>query len=226
MIGVAIRRLGMEGMLKQSSGGGAVFDLSDAKDERACVDAVLKGDHEAFRTLVEEHQTRVYNLAYRMLGNEKEAEDAAQDAFAQAYARLRSYNAEWRFKTWIMTITSNLCIDRLRRRKIEPLSFADYTAGAGGDCESEADPIETRFVSGEPGPEAVFDKRQRQTVLNAMLRELPEEDRGMVVMFYWDDMSYDDIAKATRTSVSAVKSRLFRARQKMAASTLAAQVRA
>ncbi len=226
MISMVIRRLGMEGMLNQSTGAGALFDVTDAKGERDCVSAVLKGDHEAFRALVEAHQTRVYNLAYRMLGNEKDAEDAAQDAFTQAYARLRSYNPEWRFKTWIMTITSNLCIDRLRRRRIEPLSFVDYAAGQQTAGETAADPVETRFVSGEPGPAAVYDERQRRAVLNAMLRELPEEDRAMVVMFYWDDMSYEDIARATRASVSAVKSRLFRARQKLARSALAAQVRA
>lgn len=193
---------------------------SEAEVERAQIAAVIKGNTNAFQALVEGNQTRVYNLAYRMLGNEKEAEDAAQDAFTQAYARLRSYNPEWRFKTWIMTITSNLCIDRLRRRKLEPMSFTDYTRPG---AEDDSDPLEHAFESKDPGPDAVAVKKQQREDVKRMLLGLPPEDRTMVVMFYWDDMSYEDIAKATGSSVSGVKSRLFRARQKMAQSTQARQ---
>ena len=175
--------------------------------ERVLVQAVLAGDREAFRPLVEAHQTRVYNLALRMLGNAHEAEDAAQDAFLQAYARLKSYRPEWRFQTWIMAIASNLCIDRLRRRRLEPIAFADAT---------QHDDIE--FISREPQPDAALVRKQRDDAIRAMLLELPAEDRSVVVMFYFNDMSYEEIAQATNTTVSAVKSRLFRARQKMAKS--------
>jgi RNA polymerase sigma-70 factor, ECF subfamily len=188
---------------------------SDAEAERATITAILGGNANAFQALVEANQTRVYNLAYRMLSNQREAEDAAQDAFTQAYARLRSYNPEWRFKTWIMSITSNLCIDRLRRRKLEPMTFADFAAPGS---EADADPIEATFVSHDPGPDAIAVTTQRRETVRALLGELPAEDRAMVVMFYWDDMSYEDIAKSTGSSLSAVKSRLFRARQKMAQS--------
>jgi RNA polymerase sigma-70 factor (ECF subfamily) len=194
---------------------------SEAAAERALIATILAGDVESFQALVEANQTRVYNLAYRMLGNQREAEDAAQDAFTQAYARLRSYNPEWRFKTWIMTITSNLCIDRLRRRRLEPVSFADFAAPA---TEGDADPIETTFVSADPGPDAVAMTNQRKQAVHALLDELPADDRAMVVMFYWDDMSYEEIAKSTGASLSAVKSRLFRARQRMAQSALAERV--
>jgi len=176
--------------------------------ERALVQAVLAGDREAFRPLVEAHQTRVYNLALRMLGNAHEAEDAAQDAFLQAYARLKSYRPEWRFQTWIMAIASNLCIDRLRRRRLEPIAFADAT--------QRDDDIE--FISREPQPDAALARKQRDEAIRAILLELPAEDRSVVVMFYFNDMSYEEIAQATNTTVSAVKSRLFRARQKMAKS--------
>lgn len=218
---VAIRQTGLN-MEKASSAFAPIHSpaTSEAEAERAVIATILGGNANAFQTLVEANQTRVYNLAYRMLGNQREAEDATQDAFTQAYARLRSYNPEWRFKTWIMTITSNLCIDRLRRRKLEPVSFADFAAPGSDD----ADPIESTFVSAEPGPDAVATANQRKAAVQSMLGELPAEDRAMVVMFYWDDMSYEEIAKSTGSSLSAVKSRLFRARQKMAQSALVAQV--
>lgn len=198
--------------------------LSEAERELADVKAVLAGNAQAFQSLVEVHQNRVYGLAMRMLGNEREAEDAAQDAFVQAYARLASYKPEWRFKTWIMTITSNLCIDRLRRRKLEPLSFTDYAAPNAHAANDFAD-ADVEFISTEPQPDAVIVRKQREASIAAMLNELPAEDKSMVAMFYFHDMSYDDIAATMTTTVSAVKSRLFRARQKMAGSKHAALVK-
>jgi RNA polymerase sigma-70 factor (ECF subfamily) len=187
--------------------------LTEAQQEQAYVEAVKAGDRDAFQSLVEAHQSRVYHLALRMLGNEQEAQDAAQDAFVQAYTRLASYRPEWRFKTWVMAITSNLCIDRLRRRRIEPLAFSDHTE----DPDAE-------FVSHEPAPDAVAVRNERRDLVHTMLQGLPAEDRGMVVMFYWGDMSYDEIARVTGSTVNAVKSRLFRARRALAQSPLAARL--
>ena len=198
---------------------------SEAAAERAVVQAVLAGDRNAYQQLIEAHQSRVYHLALRMLGNEREAEDAAQDAFLQAYTKLASYNPEWRFKTWVMTITNNLCIDRLRRRKLEPTSFSDYaqpTNSAGEERELE-------FESNELPPDAVATQNEQRRAVSGMLQQLPAEDRSMVVMFYWDDMSYEDIARTMQTTVSAVKSRLFRARRTLSqmpmAATMAATLR-
>ena len=127
-------------------------------------------------------------------------EQACIDA-VKAYTHLQSYRSEWRFKTWIMSIASNLCIDRLRRRRIEPMSFSD-----------QAEDAEVEFVSNEPQPDVVAVRNERCAAIHAMLQQLPAEDRSMVVMFYWGDMSYDEIAIATHSTVNAVKSRLFRAR--------------
>jgi RNA polymerase sigma-70 factor (ECF subfamily) len=191
---------------------------NEAELEQHAIRTVLAGNRDAFQLLVDAHSSRVYGLALRMLGNEREAEDAAQDAFLHAFARLGSYKPEWRFKTWIMTITSNLCIDKLRRRRLEPANFADMTPDSAPDGEVD-------FTSREPQPDAVVVKRQRDAALRAMLAELPDEDRSMVAMFYFNDMCYDEIAATMNTTVSAVKSRLFRARQKMAQSKWAARVR-
>ena len=187
-----------------------IAETTEAQQEQAWIDAVKAGDVNAFQFLVEEHQTRVYYLALRMLGNVEEAQDTAQDAFLQAYKRLASYRPEWRFKTWIMAITSNLCIDRLRRRRIEPITFSDHSE----DPDAE-------FVSHEPQPDVMAARNERKSTVRAMLEQLPHEDRSMVVMFYWGDMSYDDISRVTGASVNAVKSRLFRARRALAQSPIA-----
>jgi len=184
--------------------------LSEVQQEQACIEAVKAGNPDAFQFLVEVYQARVYNVALRMLGNEQEAQDAAQDAFVQAFTRLSSYRTEWRFKTWLMAITSNLCVDRLRRRRIEPVVFSDHT-----------DDPDIEFVSHEPQPEFVADCNERRELIWAMLDGLSPEDRSMVVMFYWGDMSYDEIARLKGTTINAVKSRLFRARRALAQSPLA-----
>ena len=191
----------------------AALPQTEAQQEQAYIEAVKAGNVNAFQYLVETYESRVYNLALRMLGNEHEAQDAAQDAFVQAYTRLASYRSEWRFKTWIMAITSNLCIDRLRRRRIEPMSFSDHTE----DPDAE-------FVSHEPQPDVMAVRHERQAMIRAMLNQLPPEDRGMVVMFYWGDMSYEEIARVSGSTINAVKSRLFRARRALARSSFAAQL--
>ena len=187
--------------------------LSEAQEEQSCIAAVTSGNQNAFQALVETHQSRVYGLALRMLANVEEAQDATQDAFVQAYTHLNAYRPEWRFKTWIMSIVSNLCIDRLRRRHIEPFTFSDHT-----------EDVEVEFVSREPQPDVVAMRHERSAAIRAMLEQLPPEDRSMVVMFYWGDMSYDEIAVATGSTVNAVKSRLFRARRSMASSPLVSRI--
>ena len=186
--------------------------------ERACVRAVLAGETDHFQELVEIHQDRVYRLALRMLSNEEDARDAAQDAFLKAYRQLSSYQPEWRFKTWLMTITSNLCIDRLRRRRIEPLAFSDQPPDQDGETP------EIEIPSHEPGPDAQAAANEQRRVLARMLAALPDEDRRMVQMFYFGDMSYEEIVQATGASMSAVKSRLFRARRALAQSPLTARL--
>jgi RNA polymerase sigma-70 factor (ECF subfamily) len=188
--------------------------MDEVAEERARIRAVLDGDTERFQELVEVHQDRVYRLALRMLNNEEDARDAAQDAFLKAYRQLASYQQEWRFKTWLMSITSNLCIDRIRRRRIEPLAFSDQPPNADGETP------EVEIPSHDPGPDAQVAANEQRDVLNQMMAALPEEDRRMVHMFYVADMSYEEIVQATGASLSAVKSRLFRARRALAQSPL------
>ncbi len=190
--------------------------------DAALVQAVLAGNRAAFEPLVEAHQQRVYYLALRMLSNPAEAQDAAQDVFLQAYTRLGSYKPEWKFKTWVMSIASNLCIDRLRRRKIEPMSFTDRAnPSIDGDSDSAVNDVIEQIESAEPLPDQTAEANEQQRLVMQMLRTLPEEDRSMLIMHYWGDMSYDEIAAATHNTVSAVKSRLFRARRTLAESSLA-----
>jgi RNA polymerase sigma-70 factor (ECF subfamily) len=163
------------------------------------------GDSRAFSRLVEAYQMPVYNLCYRVLGNPHDAEEAAQETFLRAYTRLASYDPARSFKTWLLSIAHHHCIDRLRRRRLNFLSL---------DEEPALDTAAWR--SAAPTPEETAMRRERDGEIQALLDLLPAKDRSALVMRYWYDLSYDEIAQATATTVSAVKSRLHRAREALA----------
>lgn len=170
------------------------------------VQAALDGDQDAFAELVYAHQDVVYNLCYRMLGNRVEAEDAAQEAFLRAYLNLQRYDTARSFKTWVMSIASNHCIDVIRKRRMQIMSLDEPLPS--GDQMALSSP--------EDGPELSALKQERTEEIQALLDELQPDYRAAVVLRYWYDYSYVEIADALNTTESAIKSRLFRARQLLA----------
>jgi RNA polymerase sigma-70 factor (ECF subfamily) len=172
--------------------------------ENEWIRAARAGDRNAFGRLVEAYQGPVFNLAYRMLRNAAEAEDAAQEAFLRAYRKLDSYDPSRKFSTWLLSITSHHCIDRLRRRRVQILSLEDEHLSPSA------------MVSVQPGPERRAVRSEREAYIQALLGTLPSDYRTVVLMHYWYDFSYDEIAEATDSTVSAVKSRLYRARRILA----------
>lgn len=164
-----------------------------------------RGDVEAVNHLVMCYQQPVFNLCYRMLGDRAEAEDAAQEALVKAVMNLHSFDTERPFKPWVLRIASNECIDRLRRRK--PIVSLD---GMGDDGAWE-------WQAGDsPNPEAEVVRQEQQVQIRALLESLSPLDRTIVALFYWEGLSYIEIGEATGLSLSAIKSRLFRARRAMA----------
>lgn len=174
-------------------------------EEAVWLEQARQGDKAAFGRIIEAYQSPVFNLAYRMLGNPGEAEEAAQEAFIRAYTRLDSYNPAHKFSTWMLSITSNYCIDILRKRRALLLSI-DEPLPAHPALQSEK----------EQGPEPQLVMSEQQDLVQQLLQELPDEYRQTVVLRYWYDMSYDEIADVMDTTVSAIKSRLFRARRQLA----------
>ncbi len=169
--------------------------------EQDWVTRARAGDQAAFTQLVETYQTPIYNLCYRMLGDAGEAEEAAQESFLRAYTRLGSYDPARSFKTWLFSVASHYCIDRLRKRRLTWLSIED-----------EALSPHPALREPSPGPEEMSVRREQREVIQSLLARLSPDDRNVVVMRYWEDLSYEEIAVATGTTVSAVKSRLHRAR--------------
>lgn len=172
-------------------------------EEQTWVFQAQKGDGEAFTQLVETYQKPVYNLCYRMLGDPNDAEDAAQEAFLRAFQHLDRYDARRSFATWLLSIAAHYCIDRLRRRKFSIFSI---------DEEDDDSPAFEIPDADAPNPERESVRREEKEKLHAVLQSLEPTDRAAIVMRYWHDSSEIEIAEALGLTVSAVKSRLHRAR--------------
>jgi RNA polymerase sigma-70 factor, ECF subfamily len=163
----------------------------------------LHHDDEAFTHLVETYQTPVYNLCYRMLGDSGEAEDAAQESFWRAYQSIQRYDPQRSFITWLLSIAAHYCIDQIRKRRMNTLSL---------DMLPEGDIADSHI----PTPESSYTRREEQERMRRMLQSLNAEDRAAIIMSYWYDFSDQEIGETLKLSVSAVKSRLFRARRELA----------
>jgi len=175
--------------------------MDPLQEEQLWILQALQGDQEAFTRLVSRYQRQIFNLGYRMLGSAEDAEDITQEAFLRAYAALPSFQAGRKFSSWILSIASNLCIDILRRRRFAWLSLEDVSFRAASSLE-------------EPPGAAL--RRERADQVQQLLGRLPEKYRLVVILRYWYDFSYDEIAEATGLSLNTVKTRLHRARGMLA----------
>ena len=163
----------------------------------------MKGDETAFNQIVESFQKPVFNLCYRMLGNSEAAEDAAQETFWRAFQSIKKYNPDRSFATWLLSIAAHYCIDQHRKRKLPVLDIDDILAETAPDHNT-------------PNPEAVTMQKEHQTQIQALLNELSELDRASIVLRYWHECSEEEISQVLDISINAVKSRLHRARKKLA----------
>lgn len=177
-------------------------------EEQTWILQAQQGNDEAFTRLVEHYQTPVFNLCYRMLGEPEAAEDAAQESFLRAYQNLSRYDRQRPFATWLLSIAAHHCIDRLRRRRFVIFSL---------DAEREEDDRPTELPDRnaiDPEQEAI--RREEQEGIQTALEGLDATDRAAIVLRYWYDFSEVEIADSLNLTVSAVKSRLHRARKAVA----------
>ena len=169
-------------------------------DEKALINAAVNGDDDAFTKIVERYQKPVYNLCYRLLGNHGDAEDASQEAFMKAYRGLGKYDLQRPFISWLLAIAYNLCIDQLRRRRVTWVG------------------LEALFDRSDPlsrTPDVALEARSEAEGVQKILSTLSVKDRAVVVLRYWYDYSYDEIAETLSLTNGAVKSRLHRARREL-----------
>ena len=183
------------------------------RDEEArVIRAVLEGDTDRFEELVHAHEKGIYNLCLRMLGDEQDALDAAQEAFFKAFRSLSSFRGDSRFSTWLYRLASNVCLDMLRRRPGTPTLSLD-------DDES---PL--FLADSSPSPHEAVERWEIRRTVRAALAALPEDFRQIIVLRDVNGFSYEEIADITGLGTGTVKSRLFRARKKLASALLGGNI--
>ncbi len=173
-------------------------------DQTVWIRMTKNGDRRAFNNIVTAYQQPIYNHCYRVLQNRDEAEDAAQEVFLRAYTRLNSYDDRYKFSTWLFSIASHYCIDRLRSRRVQLVSWEDVAPWYS--CPDQD----------VPQPEGALLKAEAAGEVRLLLEALSPGYRTVIILKYWHTLSYQEIAQTLETTVTAVKSKLFRARKVMA----------
>src|SRR5512135_3685903 len=174
-------------------------------DEQALIRSAQRGDLEAFNGLVLRYQQQVYNLAYRIMGDEAAASDVTQEAFISAFCHIGSFH-EGLLKNWLLRIARNACYDELRRRKRRPTVSLDET------IVTEEGKLEFDLPMSADGPEQIVQRRALADLLQRGISTLPIEQRLTLVLSDVQGLRYDEIAEITRSKNGTVKSRLSRAR--------------
>jgi RNA polymerase sigma-70 factor (ECF subfamily) len=163
-----------------------------------------QGARSAFSQLVVAYQRPIYNLCYRMLGDSMAAEDAAQEVFIRAYFKLDTYDEARKFSTWLYAIASHYCLDQVKRRRLTLISWEELAGWQQPYAQPGAQPERTLLA------------KETEQEVSRLIESLRPAYRMPVILKYWDGMSCEEIAQTLDTTVSAVKSKLFRARKMMA----------
>ena len=173
--------------------------------EQLLLKQASKGNAQAFEALILPHQSRIYGVCLRMMGNPDDAMDAVQETMIRTYMKLSTFKHEAQFSTWLYRIATNICLDMLRRRKRHDTVSMDALEDNGAWLP---DAKENR-------PEESALRRDGKASVEAALMQLSPRHRLMLVLREVQGFSYEDIAKVTHTSLGTVKSRIFRARREM-----------
>jgi RNA polymerase sigma-70 factor (ECF subfamily) len=177
-----------------------------AAQDLAWMERVKQGDTEAFQQLIEAHQYRVIGTVAKMLGDEMDAEDLAQQVFIRVWRSAPRYQPTAKFTTWLFKITRNLVFNELRRRRRH--------ATESLDAEEEHLPIQAADQASRAPDSAMIDA-EMQIAIQAAIDQLPEMQRMAIVLRRYDEFTYEQIAEILNLSVPAVKSVLFRARTEL-----------
>lgn len=164
----------------------------------------------AYGALMRLHQTAVYNVAYRLLGRQVEAEDATQEAFLRAYRALDRFDVERPFAPWIKRIVTNLCLNWLESAKVKPQLLA-------AEMSRDDKPVDMDdWAQTAPSPEQTMVRQEQSVRLRQAILSLPPRYRAAIELRHFQELRYDEMADVLQRPLSSVKSDLFRARKLLA----------
>ncbi len=170
--------------------------------EQVLIKKVKKGDLDAYGAIIQNYQSSVFNVCYRILGNRQEAEDLTQEAFMRAYNQIASFDLDRPFGPWMRTVAANLCYNHLKRARLNRVPLED----------------ERDTIMDDPkyGPERVLEINQEHKALYRAIWTLPDIQRMALELRHFQGLSYQEMAEALKLPLNTVRSHLYRGRQKLA----------
>ena len=172
-------------------------------NDQVYIEAILNGDANAFTVLVDRYKDLVFTLSLRMMKHTEEAEEAAQDTFIKAYKSLNKFKGDSKFSTWIYRVAYNTCLDRLKKNKRQQytVEINEYTEHQVKTIDNALDQIEAK---------------EKQQAIQDCLALLPSEDSFLLTLYYFEELSLEEIGKIVSLKPNNVKVKLFRGRKKLA----------
>ncbi len=171
-------------------------------NDQPLIDAILAGDTRSFGVLVERYKDLVFTLALRMVKHREEAEEVSQDTFIKVFKSLNKFKGDSKFSTWIYKVTYYTCLDRLKKNKREQqvVAIDEYT-------EHQVKTIDDAL-------DAMENEERKQAIQNC-LQQLPSNDSALLTLYYFEELSLEEIAKVVGLTANNVKVKLFRSRKKL-----------
>ncbi len=172
-------------------------------NDQILINQIVEGDTNSFTILVDRYKDLVFTLALRMLKNREEAEEVAQDSFIKTYKSLKTFKGDSKFSTWIYRVTYNSCLDRIKMNKkyLKNVEINEFTAHQVVAIDNALDKM----------------KSKEQTLeIQRCIDKLPNEESFLLTLYYFDDLSLDEISKIVGITSNSIKVKLFRSRKKLA----------
>ena len=167
------------------------------------IEQILQGNKRAYALLVDRYKERVFTTALRMMKNREEAEEVAQDTFIKMFKSLANFKGSSKFSTWLYKIAYNTCLDRLKKKTINIVDDAieDITPAFLATVDSALD---------------IMQEREQQQAINSCLQQLPGDDGFILTLYYFEDLSVDEIAGIVGLKANNIKIKMYRSRKKLA----------
>lgn len=174
--------------------------------ESSLIKRAIQGDNDAFESLMSAYERKIYGLCLRMMGNRQDGEDAAQEAMVRIWQKLPQYRGEAAFSTWVYRVTASACTDAIRKRSLRAQPSLEAMREEGVEPQD-----------GAPTPQQAVENTERREAMQRAIAGVPEQMRSVFLLRDVHGLSVEETARALNVSSGTVKSRLSRAREKIAA---------
>ena len=168
-------------------------------EDKAIIEKCLRGQSEYFEEIVNRYKRLIFSIILNYIKDKEQVEDIAQDVFIKIYNNLNKYNPEYKFSAWVAKITSNTCVDIIRKKSVISVSLDDA--------------VEVKEVCKDSMPEEKYIANETKKLIDREIDKLPDKYKVPLLMFHRAGLKYDEIAQALDVPLTIVKNRIFRARK-------------